>query len=146
MQDPHEIIKQRQIKESIKYINSKPSKCKKIYWIYATRQDKNSYPESTINSGKYIIFCDSSEVNNTWLIIKTATEKGFLGDASKVSTKTAIRMRKNQSKGSNKHVICIYTYSFYDYDDRNRIEKNLNKVVPNVQFKYKTNQQTLDGY
>lgn len=150
LEDAHEIIKIKQIKESLKYSNAKPSKCKKIYWIYAIR-NQGLYPNSSIDSGKFIFFCDHFEIDNIWLQIKKATEEGLLGDVSKCSTKTAIKMRKNQNrsfkqkKKNNLHAICIYTYSDKDIHDKYRIEKQIMLFIKNKSLYYKTNQLTLQN-
>jgi hypothetical protein len=142
MEDPHESIKQKQIKESLKYMNHKPSKCKKVYWIYATRKF-GIYPESTPESGKFLIFCPPNEINDIWSKIKDLTERGLLGDASKVSTKIAYKIRKHQKKTFDQHVICVYTYSDLDTIDKDKIKQNIFGIVGHHNIHYKTNKQTL---
>lgn len=142
MEDPHESIKQKQINESQKYINHKPSKCKKVYWIYATRK-VGTYPESTPDSGKFLIFCSPKEINDIWNKIKDLTEQGLLGDASKVSTKIACKIRKHQKKRFDQHVICVYTYSNLNTLDKDKIRQNISSAVGHNNIYYKTNKKTL---
>lgn len=121
-----------------------PSHTTNIYWLYAyrkTRQDECFYPKDTSRVGKWLIFSDMNIIDYDWEIIKDATEKGYLGNVSKVSTARP----NSHSHDSKVGVICVYTY---DSDDRNDI-MDIRETLYQLGFVntlcYKTDQTTKDG-
>ena len=62
-----------------------PSREVRSYWIYAKRKS-GAYPEHTSRGGKWLIFVGTSNVDSTWIKIKTAVEQGILGSMAKVAT------------------------------------------------------------
>jgi hypothetical protein len=135
--DPHEPIKQKQIHMYQKINKIKPpSREKRLYWVYSVFGSKG-YPESTSNSGKWLMFPSFREVDSIWLQVDQLTKAGRLGDAAKVSTKQARRMKK-----SSHHAICVYTYDKTDYADSERIRKELSRITDLPLF-YKLNKSTM---
>jgi hypothetical protein len=59
------------------------------------------------NNGKWLVFVPQEFIDVTWDTIKTATENGLLGPASKVSTR---RVKPGYTE-NDEHVICVYTYN-----------------------------------
>ena len=64
---------------------SLPSKTTDVYWLFAENRT-NVNNEMPTNCGKWLVFRKVNEMDETWEIIKKATEEGKLGHASKVST------------------------------------------------------------
>lgn len=120
----------------------KPSQITKGYWVYAINKKRNTYPKSTDNCGKWIIFAYKGEgVDRIWDGVRRATEKGLLGNSSKCSTMKEEPEFKNKNTG----VICVYTYDSKDKDDLKRIAKELFKI-PNVEkLYYKEDKATYEG-
>ena len=120
----------------------KPSEIDEEYWVYARSKNKKKYSESTENCGKWMIFAYKGEqLDNIWENVKKATERGLLGDSSKVST------NKDNSNALNKNsgVICIYTYDSNDKKDLKRIAKELFKIEEIERLVYKEDNATHDG-
>lgn len=107
-------------------------------WLWATN---NKYKEDAVDFskvGKWMIFTNSTQVNNLWKRVKHGIQTGDLWH-TKVST---------IDPSKNKHVIIIYTKDFedisnvvevLDYLETSGI-KPANKVI-----RYKTDQQTYAG-
>ncbi|MFX0094347.1 MAG: putative phosphothreonine lyase domain-containing protein [Candidatus Hodarchaeota archaeon] len=138
--DPHERRKQKQIQQSQNYSEKLPSEVSEIHWIYACRQ-VGFYPESTPQSGKWLVFVPNEQVDAIWRKIKKSTEKGELGDCSKVSTKKPLKITKDHTQ----KVICVYTYDWTDQADVMRIRENLREIGITQKIVYKTNEDTLKG-
>ena len=51
----HELIKTRQRRISLPFVDAKPSEVTEVYWICAIRK-KGDYPKPTTRSGKWLIF------------------------------------------------------------------------------------------
>jgi hypothetical protein len=117
-----------------------PSEVTEAYWISAIRI-KGKYPKSTRNSGKWLVFVDISNLDETWAKIKEATEKGKLGGSSKTST----AKESPNAFDENKKVICVYTYDHTDEKDVMRIRKNLEKLGITQKIPYKTDQKTIEN-
>ncbi len=88
---------------------SKPSEVTDAYWLSVERKKKD-YPTHTSNGGKWLIFVPLSEIDNVWVKIMHATEKGKLGSSSKVAT---AKLNPN-ARDPNTKVICVYTYDWTD--------------------------------
>ncbi len=120
--------------------NPKPSQVIDKYWIFAFRK-KGTYPEDTPNSGKWLIFVDRKEVDETWEKIKKAVEEGKLGGSAKVSTAKP----NPNATDPNTHVICVYTYDWTDREDVKRIREELRKLGITKKIPYKADEDTLKG-
>lgn len=120
--------------------NRNPSEVTNVYWIYAKRKIGN-YPESTIHSGKWLVFISPERLDVTWRKIRDATEDGKLGDESKTATS-----KPNLLAGKSKQkVICVYTYDWTDEEDVKRIREELRRLGIVWKIPYKTDQDTSDG-
>lgn len=76
-----------------------------------------------------------------WKKVKNATEKGLLGNCSKVAT-----AKPNPSAyDKNVKVICVYSYDYTDRDDVMRIRDELRKIGIDKKIPYKTDDATEKG-
>src|SRR4051812_26528715 len=98
----------------------KPSEVTNVYWLSATRQE-GEYPAHTEMGGKWLIFVPISQVDEVWARIKSATERGLLGQVAKVATS----MPNPNAASPDKRVICVYTYDWTDETDVRRIREQL---------------------
>jgi len=134
---PKAIVKKKKV------LNSsiiRPSQVDDIPWIYAERK-KGEYPEQTENSGKWLIYVWEHNVDLVWDKIKSATEKGLLGEASKVST----AMPSPLAPKPNLKGICVYTYDLTDREDVMRIREELRKIGVTNKIPYKSDNATRTG-
>jgi hypothetical protein len=136
----HELIKARQRRISLPYMDVKPSEVTEAYWIYSIRK-KGEYPKPTVRSGKWLIFVDKEDVDIVWAEIRKATEEGKLGDSSKVAT---AKPNPNATNPDTK-VICVYTYDWTDEKDVKRIREELRRLGIVNKTPYKTDEDTLAG-
>ncbi|MFQ6114621.1 MAG: putative phosphothreonine lyase domain-containing protein [bacterium] len=118
----------------------RPSTVTNTYWLHAFRK-KGVYPESTSNSGKWLVFVPVHKVDQLWKKIKHATEEGKLGGSSKVST---ARPNPNATDSSTK-VICVYTYDWTDQEDVMRIRQQLRDLGVTSKIPYKADEDTYAG-
>ncbi|MDP3024500.1 MAG: DUF1917 domain-containing protein [candidate division Zixibacteria bacterium] len=136
----HKPIKIRQRKISLTHSDAKPSEVTEDYWVYATRK-VGKYPESTLRSGKWLVFVESENVDKVWAKIQKAVEEGKLGGSAKVAT-----AKSNSLAGKSKvKVICVYTYDWADEKDVKRIREELRKLCIKNKIPYKTDEDTLSG-
>ena len=114
----------------------KPSTCFSNYWIYA---DYSKYifqkPLAEREVGKWLFFEKVDRIDSIWEIIKNATEHGYLGPYSKVST----QKRSSENFDKNTFVICVYTEDFNNKEDINRVEKKLRDLGIKNELSYKLN-------
>jgi len=134
----HEDIKLSQRQASAPYAEGKPSEVKDVWWIYANRK-VGSYPAATEQSGKWLVFIPTAQVDEVWAIIKQATEEGKLGDSSKVATAASNRY------DSSERVICVYTYDWTDEKDVRQVRAELRKLGITRKIAYKSDEDTLSG-
>jgi len=99
-------------------------------WESAYRKTGN-YPNSTINSGKWLIFVNKTKIEQLWKKIKEATETGKLGAESKVFT-----------FNHKEWIICVYTYDGTDHTDKNHIREELRDMGIINEIRYKTDRET----
>lgn len=129
-----------QVRISKSFQDQNPSKVTEIYWLYA--QNKAiQYPEPTEGSGKWLIFSPNDEIDESWVKVKEATEKGLLGGESKVATS---KLNPNATSSKNK-VICVYTYDWKDEEDVMRVREELRELGFSQKIPYKTDKATLEG-
>ncbi|EFY89337.1 DNA polymerase II large subunit-like protein [Metarhizium acridum CQMa 102] len=75
-----------------------------------------------VRSGKWMLFCSPSEVNEIWGLVAKATARNELGIAAKVNPRSQFDdVRKDR-------VICIYTADFQDKSDVGRVLQQLKKL------------------
>ena len=60
-------------KNSLVPYNLDPSGVTNVYWIYTTRE-KGEYPETTMRSGKWLIFISPERLDLLWKKIKHAMD------------------------------------------------------------------------
>lgn len=119
---------------------TKPSTVTDAYWIYAYRQ-KGDYPQRSHDSGKWLVFVPEKEVDEVWEKIRSATQEGKLGQASKVATAKDNPL----AGGSTNKVICVYTYDWTDKEDVMRIREELRQLGITNKIPYKADEDTLSG-
>lgn len=137
-----------------------PSKITDDYWVAAGVKVHIDHPKifkepkKTFNSieelkkslresktGKWLIFVDISELDETWQKIKKFTEQGILGDGAKAAT-----AKPNPNASSpNEKVICVYTYNWLDTDDVFRVEQALRAIGIEQTIYYKADSDTGGG-
>lgn len=113
------------------------------FWVYSRQIIKKNHPRkyNQIRSGKWLLFIDINKLDEIWLKIKKATEKGNLGTGAKAAT---AKSNPNETSKTEK-VICIYTYNWLDVDDVFRVEKELRKIGITSTLFYKTDKDTIEG-
>lgn len=79
-------------------------------------------------SGKWLIFPNTTSVNEVWSTIAEATVADRLGPSAKVST---------VEQDSDQHVICVYSADFTDRNDVMRIRDELRKFGHDHRLTYK---------
>jgi len=117
-----------------------PSEVIDDYWIIAINETENPLGRSE-RSGKWLVFVPIDQVDEAWAMIRVATEKGVLGQASKVST---ARPNPNATNPSTK-VICVYTYDHEDESDVMRVREELRRLGFVSKMPYKTDEATHAG-
>jgi hypothetical protein len=117
----------------------RPSKVEDSSWIIAARKDGNFAPSSP-NTGKWLVFVQIENLDTVWEKIREATEKGLLGDASKVATARP----SSRAKDPSEKVICIYTYDYTDVEDVMRVRLELRNLGVDWKIPYKTDQATYE--
>lgn len=131
----HEEIKRYQQSLSISSGEKIPSLAERVYWIYAESTKKAKKP--TKDSGKWLIFCPTDQIDAAWNQVKDATERGMLGGKSKVSTLKGFRGKD--------FVICCYTYNWKDEEDVMRVREALRELGFEKPLPYKTDADTMAG-
>src|SRR5262245_15869141 len=121
-------------------VDPKPSEETDVYWLHAARKT-GSYPASTENCGKWLVFVPLSQIDEVWAKIKLATEEGRLGSAAKVGT---ARPNPNATNRASK-VICVYTYDWTDEADVRRVRHELRALGITSKIPYKADEDTYAG-
>lgn len=119
--------------EDLIYI--KPTDIVTFPWL-AIKASNIPEPKHQRQSGKWLIFCDTDEIDSTWTLIAKATFENKLGFGSKVSTNMI---------PSDKKVICVYTYDANDEQDVMKVRETLRQLGFKRKLPYKTNDATLNG-
>jgi hypothetical protein len=110
------------------------------YWIVARRKT-GKYPESTAQSGKWLVFIGAAKVDSIWKRIKQAVEVGLLGDRAKVSTAKP----NPNARDPDRQVICVFTYNYEDIEDVRRIREQLRRLGITEKIAYKADKDTRAG-
>jgi Domain of unknown function (DUF1917) len=118
----------------------KPSQVTHEYWLYAKRK-RGDYPDTTANSGKWLIFTPISQIDEVWTKIKLATEDGCLGESAKVATAKPNPIVTNPGM----KVICVYTYDWTDEADVRRVRQELRALGITSKIPYKADRDTNAG-
>lgn len=106
-------------------ILQKPSETTDMPWLYAHDQTKTQ--AHNIVYGKWMLFGPKIHMDTDWAIISRATQRGFLGSSSKIST---VRDSENSD-----YVICVYTTE--DILEQNRILAALRSLGWRSTLRYK---------
>ena len=85
---------------------------------------------------KWLIYRNTSEINTAWETIAKSTINGELGTSAKVST---------AMKKSKRHVICVYTENYIDFEDVMRVQKKLEQLGFTERLCYKPDIYTYLG-
>ena len=72
-----------------------------------------------VKRGKWLVFCERDEVDRLWHDICQRVVDGRLGTAAKVARSGSGR------RFHDSHAICVYTHDFDDWDDVERVLKEL---------------------
>ncbi len=141
----HETIRAFQIKQAELYSNYKPTDPSvRSAWIYALRQERREeYPPDGENSGKWLIFAPTEQVDEIWDKIKNAVKNGLLGNRAKVAPIRSARV--DEFTGKQRQVICVYTYDWKDEKDVMRIREELRKLGVIEKLSYKSDADTMAG-
>jgi len=66
--------------------DQRPSQVLDRYWIHAENRNDDSHPGHGSGGGKWMLFIKTTDVDDWWAKIKSATESGHLGYSAKVAT------------------------------------------------------------
>ena len=136
----HHLFRQKQFELSKIYSNANPTEISNINWIYAKRENVD-YPNPTKLSGKWLLFVNVAKLDETWRVIKKATEEGLLGEFSKTAT---IKPSPNATKVNTK-VICVYTSDYTNEEDVMRVRNELMNLGFVAKISYKADFATREG-
>lgn len=92
--------------------------------------------KSGILIGKWLIYRTESEIDSAWKAIAENTWSGKLTSCAKVST---------SAQKSKRHVICVYTDNYLDYEDVERIREKLRNLGFGEELCYKPDVYTYLG-
>jgi Domain of unknown function (DUF1917) len=87
-------------------------------------------------SGKWTIFSRAVAVDRVWAAVAEATHSGRLGTSAKVST---------SNPGQSSHVICVYSYDYFDSADVMRVRAGLQELNVKGRLNYKPDIYTYCG-
>lgn len=118
----------------------KPSQESDEFWLTAKRLH-GAYPEHTERGGKWLLFVPTTDIDEVWARIHTATEEGLLGGESKVATARPSPLAQNP----NIRLICVYTYDSNDEADVKRVRAKLRDLGFTAKISYKEDQATREG-
>lgn len=88
-----------------------------------------------------MFFIYQEKINDAWEVIRTAVEKGKLGETAKVAT----ARRNPKAVKERSKPICVYTYDSDDKADVLRILQSLRELGFSQATRYKTDEATLDN-
>ena len=123
--------------DSADFAESNPSEVTDVYWISAKNKIGN-YPTTTEQSGKWLLFVNTQDIDEVWAKIKQATEEGRLGQGSKVATAKPNRNEVDPRK----KVICVYTYDWTDEADVRKVREELRQLGFAGKISYKSDNDT----
>jgi len=106
------------------------------FWIQANGKSYKRSGEG--GSGKWLLFVNKNEIDDTWMKIRQDTIDENLGSSSKVSTK---RGWLNHGMPED-YVICVHTPNCKDREDVDRVRHRLRELGFTGQIGYKTDEAT----
>ncbi|KAI2469154.1 DUF1917-domain-containing protein [Annulohypoxylon bovei var. microspora] len=74
-----------------------------------------------VRCGKWMLFCNTFEVNEIWEIVAKATSKNELGIGAKAAPRSTVDKRTER-------LICVYTADFSDTNDVKRVAEKLKQL------------------
>jgi len=94
--------------------------------------------------GKWLLYIDCGWIRPVWDQVVTDVQAGLLGPSAKVSM---CKYKSPLATRPGKHVVCIYTRSWRDQADVERVARQLVKTakLKKMVISYKSDEQTLDG-
>lgn len=102
-----------------------PSKIFDRYWLVHIDEDyKFSKNRDERESGKWLIFDTTSNIDAYWRLIIDSLDNNLLGPSAKVSTSKI----KEGFENNDTRVICVFTEDFNDKGDLCRIEKEIRRL------------------
>ena len=117
-----------------------PTKTTQMYWIVLDAPGSAPEAIEDENAGKWLIFQEPDQVDDSWKKVRDATVAGELGISAKVST-----AKPNPDSRDNRKVIYIYTKDWADEPDVMRVRENLRKLGFVDRIGYKRNLETFAG-
>lgn len=117
-----------------------PSKTTRMYWIL---QDSPAFSPEDFDDekgGKWLIFTEKEDIDETWKKIRDATAEGKLGISARVST-----AKENPESRDDRAVIYVNTADWEDEDDVMRIREALRELGIEQRIGYKRNIETYHG-
>ena len=117
-----------------------PTKTTQMYWIVLDAPGSAPEAIEDENAGKWLIFQEPDQVDDSWKKVRDATVAGELGISAKVST-----AKPNPDSRDNRKVIYVYTKDWADESDVMRVRENLRKLGFVDRIGYKRNLETFAG-
>ena len=133
----HEVIKDKQKELASPFADLPPSEVDGCNWLYHCVD--NDYPAPTRSSGKWVVWVAREEMDAVWEDIKTALEEGRLGREAK------IKAGKFDPHEVSHIPICIYTYSYADSEDTDRIREELRELGFTDNLRYGFDENCVRG-
>jgi len=117
-----------------------PTKTAQMYWIVLDAPGSAPEAIEDENAGKWLIFQDPDQVDDSWKKVRDATVAGELGISAKVST-----AKPNPDSRDNRKVIYVYTKDWADEADVMRVREKLRELGFVDRIGYKRNLETFAG-
>ncbi|KAL9988321.1 hypothetical protein ACROYT_G002754 [Oculina patagonica] len=92
--------------------------------------------EYSYKSGKWLIYCPSTQIDEIWTTVAKAVVTGTLGSAANVF--------KTDDSGEE-YLICVYTEDFTNKEDVWAVERSIRKLGVKFTLRYKPNIYTTLG-
>ena len=112
-----------------------PTSVRDTEWIYAYPHDDDALFEKK-SFGKWLVFRDNTEMDETWQRIK---EHVCNGDLGAIAAKSSTMVKSKTGLYDDRGVICVYTTE----EDIDEVGLKLIRLVVDERLRYKTNAATL---
>ncbi|MBP2146873.1 hypothetical protein J2129_002327 [Methanofollis sp. W23] len=117
-----------------------PSQTTQMYWITIDNPAAGALTPNNELAGKWLIFCEITEVDAIWKKVRDATVAGDLGLSAKVST-----ARPDPDSRDDRKVVYVYTRDWSDEADVMRVREHLRALGITDRIGYKRNLETFAG-
>jgi hypothetical protein len=94
-------------------------------------------------TGKWMVFCDRSQVDGVWASIAHATFAGALGDA--ISAKVSPAKETTGNPYLDRHVVCVYVEDYTDQGSVERLQRELRQLEVPGTLSFKPDSYTHCG-